>query len=319
MSDWRPRAKPEMWRRRAALYATIRGFMAMRDILEVETPLLAPHGVSDPHVRSLSCRCELAGRSAPLYLQTSPEYAMKRLLAAGSGPIYQISRAFRAEELGRWHNPEFTLLEWYRPGYDHHRLMDEMEALFRALQPDWRFCRRRYADVFDRHCGFDPHTAGLAELQGWLRRRRPDLAGLSGDRDTLLDLILSHVIAPELGRDGPLFLYDYPASQAALARIHPGPPAIAERFEVFIQGLEIANGFHELSDAGEQRERFEADNARRRELGLPTMSIDESLLAALRHGLPDCAGVAVGLDRLLMVLSGAGTLAETLAFPLERV
>ncbi len=318
MSDWRPNATPEVLQRRAWLNAAIRQFMASRNILEVETPLLARHGVSDPHLHNLTSSCSIAGRHTPLYLQTSPEYAMKRLLASGSGPIYQIARAFRAGEQGRWHNHEFTLLEWYRPGYDHLRLMSEMQELFAILEPGWRCQRRSYAAVFMACCGLDPHRATAVELQAWLHSRDLDVPALDGDRDALLDLILSHEIAPGLGRQGPLFLYDYPASQAALARIRPGSPPIAERFEVYLQGLEIANGFHELGDAREQRARFEADNDHRRRLGLPSMPIDDYLLSALEHGLPDCAGVAVGLDRLLMVLSGAETIAGVLAFPADR-
>lgn len=323
--DWRPAASLDNLRLRAELLARARAFFAARGVLEVETPVLAAAAVTDPYLASLATR--FTGPGAPggrtLYLQTSPEYAMKRLLAAGSGPIYQLARACRDGEVGRRHNPEFTLLEWYRPGFDHHALMDEVDAFLSTLLGAPPAERLSYRELFVRHLSVDPLTASAAELD------RAAAAGADpaelpalepADHDGRLDLLLTSRIEPRLPRDRPTFVYDYPASQAALARVRSEPDGVAvgERFEVFAGGLELANGFHELADAAEQRRRFEADLARRRALGLPGPPIDERLLVALEAGLPDCAGVALGFDRLVMLAAGASSIDEVLAFPLDR-
>ncbi len=317
-ADWRPSASFANLRLRAQILAQIRAFFAARGVLEVETPALSGATVTDLHLASLETRCRAgAAGERTLYLQTSPEFAMKRLLAAGSGPIYQLARAFRDGEAGRRHNPEFTLLEWYRPGLDHHGLMDEMEALLSEILGTGPAVRLSYAELFEERLGVDPHAASPLELAAAARA-----AGLADpldlDRDGWLDLLLAVVLEPGLGRGRPAFLYDFPASQAALARVRPGPPAVAERFEVFVEGVELANGFHELADPAEQRRRFERDLERRRERGLPAVPIDEHLLAALAAGLPPCAGVALGVDRLVMLAAGASSLAEVLAFPVDR-
>ena len=254
-----------------------------------------------------------------LYLQTSPEFAMKRLLAAGSGPIYQITKSFRDGEAGRRHNPEFTMLEWYRPGFDHHGLMDEMDELLATVLGSPTADRLTYAAAVQRHAGFDPHLAPLDEI-----RKRVDSAvpGLTeqlepDNRDLWLQLAMSELVEPQLGRGRPTFLYDYPATQAALARIRPGPQDVAERFEVYIDGLELANGFHELADPLEQELRFRADLAERRRRGLPAVPIDHNLLAALSAGFPDCAGVALGIDRLVMLATGATSISEVIPFPID--
>jgi lysyl-tRNA synthetase class 2 len=315
-SDWRPSASFDALRVRAETLASIRGFFSDRAVLEVETPALSAAAATDVHIHSLSCRPDL-GDGRPLFLQTSPEYAMKRLLAAGSGPIFQICRAFRDGEAGRRHNPEFTMLEWYRPGWDHHRLMDEVDELLAAVLGTPRSERLSYAEAFQRHAGVDPHRAPDAELAARVAKLEPpDPAGL--DRDDLLNLLLSHVVEPRIGLDRPTFLYDFPASQAALARVRPADPPVAERFEVFVNGTELANGFHELADAAEQRRRFEHDVAERRRRGLPVVPLDDRLLAALEAGLPDCAGVALGIDRLIMLRLGTRDIAETIAFPIDR-
>jgi lysyl-tRNA synthetase class 2 len=293
-------------------------------VLEVETPLLARATVTDLHLHSIPCRPEVAatpGRpDAELYLQTSPEFAMKRLLAAGSGPIYQLAKAFRDGESGRLHNPEFTLLEWYRPGFDHHALMDEVEELLTHVLGTPAAERRSYAELFGHHLGLDPHRASAGELRRAAGEQGIEVVGMDDDdRDGWLHLLMTHRVEPHLGRERPTFVVDYPATQAALARIHPGDPPVAERFEVYVEGIELANGFHELRDPAEQRRRFEADLAERRRAGLPTVPIDEHLLAALQAGLPDCAGVALGVDRLVMLAVGAGSVEEVLAFPLARV
>jgi lysyl-tRNA synthetase class 2 len=315
-SDWQPTATFESLRVRAGTLASIRRFFADRGVLEVETPALSAAAVTDLHLHSVACRLDLDDRRTR-FLQTSPEYAMKRLLAAGSGPIYQICKVFRDGERGRRHNPEFTMLEWYRPGFDHHRLMDEVEELLQAVLGVAAGERISYADAFRRHAGVDPHAASDGEL-----RSRVVALGVAGvaelDRDDLLNLLLSHVVEPHLGSGRPSFLFDYPASQAALARVRPGNPPVAERFEVFLDGLELANGFHELADPGEQRRRFEADLVERRRHGLPEVPVDERLLAALASGLPDCAGVALGVDRIVMRKVGTRDIADVIAFPIER-
>lgn len=315
---WQPAASLQVLHARARMLAGIREFFAVRGVLEVETPILSSAGNSDPNLTSFWLSLPDGSRR---YLHTSPEFAMKRLLAAGTGPIYQIARVFRANERGRLHNPEFTMLEWYRPGWDHHRLMDEVDELLQSLAGTPPAARLSYAEVFRSHCGIDPHVADNETLRAV--GRRLGIALISAEvenvtRDEWLDLLMSHVVAPALGREGPAFVFDFPVSQAALARVRPGDPAVAERFELLIDGMELANGFHELVDASEQRQRFNADLAVRHARGLETMPIDERLLAALHVGLPPCAGVALGLDRLLMRIAGQADLDAVLAFPCER-
>ena len=250
---------------------------------------------------------------------------MKRLLAAGSGPIYQIGRAFRDGERGRLHNPEFTIIEWYRPGLDHLALMDEVEALVRALLdgrldlgPGTRpFHRTTYRDAFRRAIGIDPFVASIEDLARAARQRGLEVHA-SAERDAVLNILLAAAVEPDLARDAPEFLVDYPPSQAALARVRDDDPPVAERFELYIRGLELANGYHELLDAGEQERRFREANARRREAGKVELPIDGRLLRALEGGLPACAGVAMGFDRIVMLATGARTIDEVLAFPIER-
>jgi lysyl-tRNA synthetase class 2 len=313
-NDWRPSASLEALHRRATLLATARAFFREREVLEVETPLVCRCTTTEPSIASLPVT--IGGREG--WLQTSPEHAMKRLLAAGSGPIYQITRAFRDAERGRLHNPEFTILEWYRPGFDHHALMDEVEALLGRLLGAGGAERTTYAEAFLRHAGLDPHAADRALLEAAcmdLGLAGPSARGL--ERDALLDLLLARVVRPALGA-GLVFLTDFPASQAALARVRPGPPAVAERFEAFVNGIELANGYHELTDGAEQARRFEADRTRRRTAGLGDTPPDRRLLSALAHGLPPCAGVALGVDRLVMLAVGARDVAEVMAFASER-
>ena len=314
MSDWRPTAPIAALRRRAEILSSIRAFFAARGVLEVETPLLSAATVTDVHLHSLAATTADGGRR---YLQTSPEFHMKRLLAAGSGPIFQLGRAVRDGESGRRHNLEFTMLEWYRPGFDHHRLMNEVDELLGAILGTPHAERLTYRGAFLRHAGVDPFAAPIEELRSAVLRSGVADPGLD-DRDGLLSLLVGAVVEPRLGRGRPSFLYDYPASQAALARIRPGDPPVAERFEVYVDGVELANGFHELADAAEQRARFEADLADRRRSGLEEPPVDERLLAALAAGLPDCAGVALGVDRLVMIALGAADIAEVIAFPADR-
>ena len=318
---WWPTATLDNLRLRAAVLRRIRHFFHERGVLEVDTPLLSRHASTEPHLSSLSTRYTGPGhaRGLELYLQTSPELAMKRLLAAGSGPIFQIGKAFRDGEAGGRHNPEFTLLEWYRPGCDHHALMNEVAVLVATLLPSQSACRRMtYAEVFRVHAACDPHEASLAELRHSLRENSTGghQYADTDDRDMLLDLIMTHVIEPRLG-PGPVFIYDYPPSQAALARVRAGDPPLAERFELYIGGFEVANGYHEVTDPGEQAACFRRDREKRRQLQLPDVLPDERLLAAMEEGLPPCAGVALGIDRLLMVMAGADHIDEVLAFPVE--
>jgi len=294
----------------------IRDYFAEQQVLEVETPVLTAAGVSDPHIDSFMLPAQWGdSRTAGFFLQTSPEYAMKRLLAAGSGPIYQIARVFRAGEVGRRHSPEFSLLEWYRPGFDHHQLMDEVEELLaRLLSLETRAERIAYGELFDQYLGIDPLQATVSELRHCAEDHLVSLHNPVVDRDTWLDLLFSHVIEPRLAERQArmVFVHDYPASQAALARIDER--GLAARFELYLDGVELANGYHELVDADEQRRRFIEDNRRRRDLGKVEMPVDECLLQALESGLPDCAGVALGLDRLVMCAAGVDNLAQVISF-----
>lgn len=316
--DWRPTASPGALQARARLLAGVRAFFVERGVLEVETPLIGAHAVTDPHIDCVPVADPRGGRQGGMFLQSSPEYAMKRLLAAGSGAIYQVARAFRRGERGRLHNPEFTLLEWYRPGFDHHALMAEVAELVSAVLGPRPVEYRTYQDVVESCAGLDPFSCDLPTLRRRARERVAGAPELGDDRDAWLDLLMGEVVAPQLGRGCLTFVHDYPASQAALARLLPDDPERAARFELFIDGWEIANGFHELADTSAQRRRFEADQARRRAAGQAVPAIDERLLDALDAGIPDCAGVALGLDRLLMLSLGARGIDEVLAFPVER-
>jgi len=325
--DWRPSATLEILRQRAALLKRLRRYFAQQGVLEVETPLLASSGTTDPHIPSFSFSDTTSSGLDGVtrrYLNTSPEFAMKRLLAAGSGPIYQVCKAFRQGEQGRHHNPEFSLLEWYRPGFDHHQLMQDVAALVGELAEGLREFGPveylSYHDCFQQQLGLDPHTATAQMLRDCAQKNGlPVVSGLADDdREGWLDLLMSLSVQPQLGLNHLCFVYDYPENQAALARVRPGNPAVAERFELFIDGIELANGFHELQDAEEQRARFEADLVQRQKAGLDAIVLDERLLGALEAGLPACAGVALGLDRLQMVLSGEQYLRDVLSFDYER-
>ena len=298
--------------RRAGILAAIRRFFAARGVLEVETPALSTAGVSDLNLEAVTAYANAFGERT-LYLHTSPEYAMKRLLAAGSGDIYQMCRVFRDDELGRWHEPEFTLLEWYRVGWSDKALMDEVAALFGEILPDSAApVFVRYADAFRDALGCDVFADTPAALAARIAAAGIDVpAGLP--RDALLDLGFAAAVAPRFDARAVTFVHDFPPSQAALARLRPGPPPVAARFEAFYAGLELANGFAELNDAGEQRRRFEEELAARRAAGRPTPPLDEAFLAAVSD-LPDCAGVAVGVDRLVAAALGAAALEDVIAF-----
>jgi lysyl-tRNA synthetase class 2 len=252
-------------------------------------------------------------------MMTSPEYHMKRLLAAGSGPIYQLGRSFRNEEAGRHHNPEFTMLEWYRPHYDMYRLMNEVDDLLQQVLDCDSAETLSYQQAFLRHLDLDPLSAEKAQLrEAAAKLDLSNIADTEEDRDTLLQLLFTVGVEPHIGRDKPAFVYHFPASQASLAEISTEDHRVAERFEVYFKGLELANGFRELTDGDEQRQRFTQDNRKRVARGLPEHPIDNNLLDALKHGMPECAGVALGVDRLVMLALGAESLSEVIAFPVSR-
>ena len=299
------------------MLANIRLFFFHRETLEVDTPLLCSTGITDPSIEPLVV-ADGRSLSAPRFLQTSPEYAMKRLLAAELGPVYQIARAFRDGEAGPRHNPEFTLLEWYRPGYDHHQLMAEVAELVCHCLGNRRWQKISYRALFVQTLGLDPFTATIGQLAD-KAKQHIDLGFSSGERDMWLDLLMSHLVEPELAEMGRCFVYDYPASQAALSRVvQSGDVAVGQRFELYVDGMELANGYCELTDAAEQELRFVADNEKRREMGLAERPLDTRLLAAMEHGLPQCSGVALGIDRLLMLLVGSSDIREVIAFDWQR-
>lgn len=314
--SWRPSATLATLRRRADIVREIRHFFKRNNVLEVDTPLLMPNGSSDPALNSFVAEphTELTG-SLRGFLQTSPEIAMKRLLAAGSGDIYQLCKAFRAEIQSRHHLPEFTLLEWYRIGFDHHRLMDDVEAMVKTIAPTLGFARHSYQNLFYAGTGIDPHFATNDELVAEVARSNIELGDFSGDRATLLDALFAHVVLRDNPSTSATFVYDFPVEQAAYARIQPGSPPVAQRFELLIGGTEIANGYFELAEAAEQEARHARENERREYFGLPLVEPDPSLFAALEAGsFPKCAGVAFGLDRFVMVCARKESVSEAVSF-----
>lgn len=311
--SWRPTATIIQLQRRAQLLEDIREFFIHRQVMEVETPLISMAGNTDPEIHSI--RTDDKG-----YLRTSPEFALKRLLAAGSGDIYELGRVFRAGESGRYHNPEFTMLEWYRLGFSYHELMDEVAALVRHCGKgrfdDWPVEKLSYRQLFLRHLDLDPFAANVQALSAAAGQHGIDDIEL--DRKQWLDLLVSLVIQPALPTRSLTFVYDFPADQAALARIRSDNPPVAERFELYLGRTELANGYQELSDADEQQRRFDAENKQRLNRGQAECIVDQHLVAALQHGFPDCAGVALGADRLLMNLCAVESISEVTAFPFSR-
>lgn len=316
-SAWRPGATLATLRRRAEILATIRAFFAARGVLEVDTPQLSPVTATDPLLASVPALPW--ADDTRWFLQTSPEFAMKRLLAAGSGPIYQIAHAFRRAEHGRLHNPEFSMLEWYRPGFDAEALAAEVAELVTAVIGAREVRRDAWGSLFRAGVGLDPFTAGDADLRAAAARSAGDTVR-GWARDELLDLLFSEHVEPQLGQGCLQFVDAFPAARASLARTLNDADGhrVADRFELFIDGCEIANGYHELLDAAELRTRMEADNAARRALGEDAIPVDERLLAAMAHGLPPCAGVALGVDRLVMIALGARDIDDVLAFSAPR-
>ena len=317
---WQLGCELEALKQRAHLLNIIRHFFSEKAVLEVDTPLLSHSSVTDLHLASVTAQLSLPGHASVkrMYLQTSPEFAMKRLLASGSGAIYQIAKCFRDGERGKRHNPEFTMLEWYRPGFNLQDLMDEVaELLFlvaRLPTPE----KITYQQAFQRYLNIDPHSEGDESLSLLAK----DKTGICGDdlsRDDCLDLLLTHCVEPKLGYDKPVFMTEYPASQASLAKVKERDGVfLAQRFELYMNGLELANGYDELVDADEQLKRFEADNEARKAHGLPEIPVDCNLVEALKFGLPECSGVALGLDRLQMVIQGTQCIDDVISFAIER-
>jgi len=318
---WRSTASVENLKKRAEILARIRTFFAARNVLEVETPLMTSAAVSDPYIDTIECRYHPLPeqQESVRYLQSSPEYAMKRLLASGSGSIYQICKAFRNGEAGRRHNPEFTMLEWYRVGFDHLQLMDEVESLVLPILHIDACQRYSYVELFQRYLNIDPHSASLQKLQQ-LTREHIELDLEDNNRDNWLNLLMSHVIEPQLAQQDAVFVYDYPASQAALSRVTSDSEGrqIACRFELFIRGVELANGYFELTDGKEQARRFQQDIEQRQKEGLPQRPTDGLLVDALSAGMPDSAGVAIGLDRLVMLAINSEQISDVIALPFDR-
>ncbi|MEJ8568428.1 EF-P lysine aminoacylase EpmA [Elongatibacter sediminis] len=313
--SWRPSASRHALEARAEMLSDIRTFFAERNVLEVETPVLSRAGNTDPNITGLR-----VDGSVPLYLRTSPEYPMKRLVASFGKDIYELGRVFRGRERGGRHNPEFTMAEWYRVGWNWRALADEVVALIRHCGRGefdrWPCEMTTYRDLFLQHLGLDPFTATESDCED-LAGERGITAGPMDVRDWL-DLLLSHVIQPAIEGARITVVCDFPVDQAALATLRDDDPPVAERFEVYLGGMELANGYQELGDARELRDRFEHDNRIRELRGDPVLPIDDQLIAALDHGLPDCAGVALGVDRLLMARLGVRDIGMTLSFPSDR-
>lgn len=320
MNSWQPNVTIETLKLRAALLNTARNFFQLYDFIEVDTPSLSQSTTPDPNIESFTTQFN----NSQYFLHTSPEFPMKRLLAAGSGAIYQICKVFRQGEAGRNHNPEFTMIEWYQPGMDYHALMLQVDTLVRRLLKDKLELKETlsftYREVFENIVSVNPHLASEEELYAVIKANDIQLydADIKLTKDALLDLIISYVIQPNLPKDAPVFIYDYPASQAALANIRKDKVNIAERFELYINGVELANGYQELLDANEQQQRFERDNRLREQTGLPTIPIDSHLISALESGLPMVSGVALGLDRVLMLATGAESIGDVIAFTIDK-
>lgn len=317
--DWKPTASIQSLIQRSKIMEEIRQFFKDRGVLEVETPALSEFSVTDVHLSTFSTQflSPFLSEAKTLYLMTSPEYHMKRLLAAGSGAIFQLCRVFRNEEAGKRHNPEFTMLEWYRPHFDMYRLINEVDDLLQQILDCEPAESYSYQFVFQTYVGLDPLSATRVQLVEKARKH-----GFPCDedenRDTLLQFLFSEIVEANIGKERPTAVYNFPSTQAALAQISSEDHRVAERFEVYYQGLELANGFHELSDSKEQMRRFEQDNAQREAMGLPPQQLDTRFLAALKAGIPNCSGVALGVDRLMMIAMKAERIEEVMAFGVDK-
>lgn len=314
MNNWRPSASIDALKQRGQVLRTIRDFFYARDVLEVEVPLLAQHGVTDPYNDNFQCHYF----NKTYYLQTSPEYHLKRLLAAGAPNIYQLAKAFRYEASGKHHNPEFTLLEWYRLDWDYHQLIDEVLALIqKVLVYQYPINKTSYQALFQKFCNIDPFNCNITALKAYASQQQIIISDSAViDKDGWLSLIMSHTIEPQMKAEGGIYVvYDYPKSQAALAQIEG---QIAKRFEVYIDGIELANGFQELTDPIAQKQRFIQDNQQRQLYGKSKMALDNYFLDALSAGMPPCSGVALGVDRLLMVKMKLANIHNVMSFTVEK-
>ncbi|MBA6350443.1 elongation factor P--(R)-beta-lysine ligase [Colwellia sp. BRX10-6] len=317
--------KWEVAKSRGNVINEIRDFFKNKNVIEVETPSLSMGTVTDPYLDAFSTQYNYLdnsdiNQSQQLYLQTSPEFHMKRLLASGYGCIFQICKAFRHEDSGRYHNPEFTLLEWYRIGFDQHDLMAEVDELLSTVVKTPKSEKISYQNLFIKFVSIDPLTATfnqlyeVIELQG----KAADWLYESDDCDLLLQFIFSEIIEKNIGLSRPCFVYNFPIAQASLAKECVEDNRVAQRFECYFKGVELANGFNELTDADIQITRFEQDNSKRQQLGLVTKNIDENFIKALQSGLPQCAGVALGIDRLMMIALEKSAIEDVISFPIER-
>ena len=323
LTDWQPLTNSKSLHLRAQLLRKIRDFFDSRGLLEVETPVLSQATGTDPQLDYFSTSFHRLPEQQTLYLQTSPEFAMKRLLAAGSGSIYQICKAFRNGEAGRYHNPEFTLLEWYRVGFDLSQLMDEVEALIAVLFVNYGLDstqRKSYTDVFYQYTGLNAQQFCYEDYCAYaMNCNLPEAIKLCGHEHGLwLDLLFSHRVQPMLAKNCLTMIADYPACQSSLARLDNENPLLTKRVELFINGVELGNGYHELTDYQQQNQRFDQELAIRQQRGLLVTHKDQRFLSALKSGLPDCSGIAIGLDRLLMLLSRSSHIDEVLSFPIAR-
>jgi len=323
--SWQPTLSWQNAQRRAKILQQIRQFFAERNVTEVETPALSLGTVTDVHLEALTCRYNFLANSSvkeskPLYLQTSPEFHMKRLLASGYGCIFQIAKSFRHEEAGRYHNPEFTMLEWYRIGFDHFDLMDEVSDLLKIVLNCGQPSLKTYQDIFVEHVALDPLVASRDELIALIRSKNKlsDWLVTELNNDILLQFIFSEIIEVNIGKSAPCFVYNFPQSQASLAKICPDDNRVAQRFECYYQGVELVNGFNELTESKNQLQRFQKDNENRKVQGLEEKTIDGKFITALSHGLPQCSGVALGIDRLIMLAMKTDHIEEVITFPIER-
>jgi lysyl-tRNA synthetase class 2 len=317
--------KWEVAKSRGNVINAIRDFFKNKNVVEVETPSLSMGTVTDPYLEAFSTQYNYLDnsdidQSQQLYLQTSPEFHMKRLLASGYGCIFQICKAFRHEDSGRYHNPEFTLLEWYRIGFDQHDLMAEIDELLSTVVKTQKSEKISYQNLFIKFVSIDPLTATFAQLYGVieLHGKAADWLYESDDCDLLLQFIFSEIIEKNIGLSRPCFVYNFPIAQASLAKECADDNRVAQRFECYFKGVELANGFNELTDADTQITRFEQDNSKRQQLGLATKNIDENFIKALQSGLPQCAGVALGIDRLMMIALEKSAIEDVISFPIER-
>ena len=320
--SWHTKLTWQSAQARAKLLHSIRRFFEQKEVIEVDTPLMSSGTITDVHLDAFATRYKFVANdqsSAKLYMQTSPEFAMKRLLSSGYGSIYQICKAFRDEPSGRLHNPEFTILEWYRLGFDHHELMNEISELLTKVLGCLPAEKQSYQDAFLQYTGLDPLTVDISELKAYLTnsKRLDDWLSEEQDIDILLQFVFAEDVESKIGQETPIFIYNFPASQAALAKLSTEDSRVAERFECYFKGVELANGFHELTDAEQQLTRFKQDNEKRRAKGLSEKPIDAKFIEALTHGLPQCAGVALGIDRLVMLALEVNHINQAVSFTIS--